>query len=243
YSIRATRPQTVMLSSVLSSDSMHIGLLAAAATNSCFTIFYNPRASPCEFVIPLSKYVKVVYHIRVSIGMHFRMLFETEESSVRRYMGTKTGIAHESHSEAVKKAISGHHAAVSGGVLLKLPFTSIFEYLQPDHIVDAEIARNIRILYTLRYSLAAFLSQDDSLVFHVFILNDELHEVPYILGEITDFDSCRLVLWSHGGDTSDAVSFIHENLNQLDTYISMMGCTSNCYSCFLFLIYVTCGIL
>ncbi|KAG6743325.1 hypothetical protein POTOM_054279 [Populus tomentosa] len=92
---RATRPQTVMPSSVLSSDSMHIGLLAAAAhaaaTNSCFTVFYNPRASPSEFVIPLSKYVKAVFHIRVSVGMRFRMLFETEESSVRRYMGTITG--------------------------------------------------------------------------------------------------------------------------------------------------------
>ncbi|XP_047319683.1 auxin response factor 8-like isoform X2 [Impatiens glandulifera] len=94
---RAIRPQTVMPSSVLSSDSMHIGLLAAAAhaaaTNSCFTIFYNPRASPSEFVISLSKYVKAVYHTRVSVGMRFRMLFETEESSVRRYMGTITGIA------------------------------------------------------------------------------------------------------------------------------------------------------
>lgn len=44
---RAHRPQTVMPSSVLSSDSMHLGLLAAAAhaasTNSRFTIFYNPR--------------------------------------------------------------------------------------------------------------------------------------------------------------------------------------------------------
>ncbi|KAM7523922.1 hypothetical protein LguiA_013824 [Lonicera macranthoides] len=93
---RATRPQTVMPSSVLTSDSMHIGLLAAAAhasaTNSCFTIFYNPRASPSEFVIPLSKYVKAVFHTRVSVGMRFRMLFETEESSVRRYMGTITGI-------------------------------------------------------------------------------------------------------------------------------------------------------
>ncbi|KAL8125370.1 hypothetical protein AgCh_012892 [Apium graveolens] len=93
---RATRPQTVMPSSVLSSDSMHIGLLAAAAhaaaTNSCFTIFYNPRASPSEFVIPLSKYFKAVLHTRVSVGMRFRMLFETEESSVRRYMGTITGI-------------------------------------------------------------------------------------------------------------------------------------------------------
>ncbi|KAA8524106.1 hypothetical protein F0562_010463 [Nyssa sinensis] len=93
----ANRPQTVMPSSVLSSDSMHIGLLAAAAhaaaTNSRFTIFYNPRASPSEFVIPLAKYAKAVYHTRVSVGMRFRMLFETEESSVRRYMGTITGIS------------------------------------------------------------------------------------------------------------------------------------------------------
>lgn len=59
---RANRPQTVMPSSVLSSDSMHIGLLAAAAhaaaTNSCFTVFYNPRLSM------LSKFPPVVllYH-------------------------------------------------------------------------------------------------------------------------------------------------------------------------------------
>ncbi|URD83846.1 auxin response factor [Musa troglodytarum] len=94
---RANRPQTVMPSSVLSSDSMHIGLLAAAAhaaaTNSRFTIFYNPRASPSEFVIPLSKYLKAVFHTRVSVGMRFRMLFETEECSVRRYMGTITGLS------------------------------------------------------------------------------------------------------------------------------------------------------
>lgn len=93
----ATRPQTIVPSSVLSSDSMHIGLLAAAAhaaaTNSRFTIFYNPRGCPAEFVVPLVKYVKAVYHTRVSVGMRFRMLFETEESSVRRYMGTIMGIS------------------------------------------------------------------------------------------------------------------------------------------------------
>ncbi|CAH9113847.1 unnamed protein product [Cuscuta europaea] len=94
---RANRPQTVMPSSVVSSDSMHLGLLAAAAhaaaTNSRFTIFYNPRASPSEFVVPLAKYVKAVYHTRISVGMRFRMLFETEESGVRRHMGTITGIS------------------------------------------------------------------------------------------------------------------------------------------------------
>ncbi|CAD5171024.1 unnamed protein product [Musa acuminata subsp. malaccensis] len=95
---RTNQPQTSASSSlVLSSDSMHIGLFAAAAhaaaTNSRFTIFYNPRASPSEFVIPLSKYTKAVFHTCVSIGMRFRMLFETEESSIRRYMGTITGIS------------------------------------------------------------------------------------------------------------------------------------------------------
>ena len=46
--------------------------------------YFLCRASPSEFVIPLAKYVKAVYHTRVSVGMRFRMLFETEESSVRR---------------------------------------------------------------------------------------------------------------------------------------------------------------
>ncbi|KAG8077002.1 hypothetical protein GUJ93_ZPchr0006g45750 [Zizania palustris] len=91
----ATRPQPALSSSVLSSDSMHIGILAAAAhaaaNSSPFTIFYNPRASPSEFVIPLAKYNKALY-TQVSLGMRFRMLFETEDSGVRRYMGTITGI-------------------------------------------------------------------------------------------------------------------------------------------------------
>ncbi|XP_024027642.1 phosphopantothenate--cysteine ligase 2 [Morus notabilis] len=36
----------------------------------------------------------------------------------------------QEHSEAVKRAISENHAAVVEGLLLKLPFTTIFEYLQ-----------------------------------------------------------------------------------------------------------------
>ncbi|KAI9123322.1 hypothetical protein K1719_006211 [Acacia pycnantha] len=93
---RANRLQPALSSSVISSDSMHIGILAAAAhaaaNNSPFTIFYNPRASPAEFVIPLAKYNKAMY-TQVSLGMRFRMMFETEESGVRRYMGTITGIS------------------------------------------------------------------------------------------------------------------------------------------------------
>ncbi|XP_019415276.1 PREDICTED: auxin response factor 19-like [Lupinus angustifolius] len=92
----ANRQQPALSSSVISSDSMHIGVLAAAAhaasNNSPFTIFYNPRASPSEFVIPLAKYNKALY-TQVSLGMRFRMMFETEDSGVRRYMGTITGIS------------------------------------------------------------------------------------------------------------------------------------------------------
>ncbi|CBI24055.3 unnamed protein product, partial [Vitis vinifera] len=94
---RANRQPTNLSSSVLSSDSMHIGILAAAAhaaaNNSPFTVFYNPRASPSEFVIPLAKYYKAAYSNQISLGMRFRMMFETEESGTRRYMGTITGIS------------------------------------------------------------------------------------------------------------------------------------------------------
>ncbi|KAG0471861.1 hypothetical protein HPP92_016407 [Vanilla planifolia] len=94
---RANRQPTNISSSVLSSDSMHIGILAvaahAAASNSPFTVFYNPRASPSEFVIPVAKYNKAVYGHQLSLGMRFRMMFETEESGTRRYMGTITGIS------------------------------------------------------------------------------------------------------------------------------------------------------
>ncbi|WVZ92172.1 hypothetical protein U9M48_038258 [Paspalum notatum var. saurae] len=94
---RANRQPVNLSSSVLSSDSMHIGILAAAAhaaaNNSQFTVFYNPRASLSEFVIPFAKYQKAVCSNQLSLGMRFRMMFETEESGTRRYMGTITGIS------------------------------------------------------------------------------------------------------------------------------------------------------
>ncbi|KAK8354114.1 hypothetical protein V6Z12_A05G200600 [Gossypium hirsutum] len=93
----ANRHQAPLPSSVLSADSMHIGVLAAAAQAAAnrtpFTIFYNPRSCPSEFVIPMAKYCKSVYATQVSAGMRFGMMFETEESGKRRYMGTIVGIS------------------------------------------------------------------------------------------------------------------------------------------------------
>ncbi|XP_057533263.1 auxin response factor 5-like [Amaranthus tricolor] len=94
---RANRETTTLPSSVLSADSMHIGVLAAAAhaaaNRTPFTVFYNPRACPTEFVIPASKFRKAIYGTPVSAGMRFGMMFETEESGKRRYMGTIVSIS------------------------------------------------------------------------------------------------------------------------------------------------------
>ncbi|EPS61777.1 auxin response factor 5, partial [Genlisea aurea] len=94
---RANRQQATMPSSVLSADSMHIGILAAAAhaaaNRTPFTVFYNPRACSSEFVVSFAKYRKAVFGTQISVGMRFGMMFETEESSKRRYMGTITGIS------------------------------------------------------------------------------------------------------------------------------------------------------
>ncbi|KAL1815730.1 hypothetical protein ACET3Z_018304 [Daucus carota] len=94
---RASRQQKALPSSVLSADSMHIGILAAAAhaaaNGSQFTVFYNPRACPSEFVVPLAKYRKSVYSTLMSKGTRFGMMFETEDSGKRRYMGTIVGIS------------------------------------------------------------------------------------------------------------------------------------------------------
>ncbi|XP_057813651.1 auxin response factor 11 isoform X2 [Cryptomeria japonica] len=92
---RTARQQSGIPSSVLSSQNMQLGLLAAAAhavaTKSMFHIFYNPRTSPAEFVIPYHKYVKSVSQ-SLSIGMQFKMRFETEDAAERRYTGVITGI-------------------------------------------------------------------------------------------------------------------------------------------------------
>ncbi|KAK6126639.1 hypothetical protein DH2020_039615 [Rehmannia glutinosa] len=65
-----------------------------------FRHIFRGKASPSEFVIPLAKYYKAVCSNQISLGMRFRMMFETEESGTRRYrqqfhvyMGTITGIS------------------------------------------------------------------------------------------------------------------------------------------------------
>ncbi|CAN1138615.1 Auxin response factor 2 [Linum perenne] len=92
---RAMRQQGNVPSSVISSHSMHLGVLATAwhaiSTGTLFTVYYKPRTSPSEFIIPFDQYMESAKS-NYSIGMRFKMRFEGEEAPEQRFTGTIVGI-------------------------------------------------------------------------------------------------------------------------------------------------------
>ncbi|XXG66779.1 hypothetical protein AAC387_Pa06g0284 [Persea americana] len=82
--------------SVPCTQMLNLGTLAAVANavsmKSVFHIYYNPRASPSEFIIPYRKFSKCFDH-SFSVGMRFKMRFESEDAAERRYTGLITGIS------------------------------------------------------------------------------------------------------------------------------------------------------
>uniref|UniRef100_A0A0E0JT39 Auxin response factor n=1 Tax=Oryza punctata TaxID=4537 RepID=A0A0E0JT39_ORYPU len=91
---RAMRQLSNVPSSVISSQSMHLGVLATAwhaiNTKSMFTVYYKPRTSPSEFIIPYDQYMESVKN-NYSVAMRFRMRFEGEEAPEQRFTGTIIG--------------------------------------------------------------------------------------------------------------------------------------------------------
>lgn len=87
------RHQSSMPPSVISSQSMHLGVLATAShaitTQTLFVVYYKPRTS--QFIIGLNKYLEATQH-GYSVGMRFKMRFEGEDSPERRFTGTIVGI-------------------------------------------------------------------------------------------------------------------------------------------------------
>ncbi|XP_043705451.1 auxin response factor 2B-like [Telopea speciosissima] len=92
---RAMRQQSTIPSSVISSHSMHLGVLATAwhavSTGTMFTIYYKPRTSPAGFIVPFDQYMESVKN-NYSIGMRFKMRFEGEEAPEQRFTGTIVGV-------------------------------------------------------------------------------------------------------------------------------------------------------
>lgn len=87
------RQQSSMPSSVISSQSMHLGVLATAshavATQTMFVVYYKPRTS--QFIISLNKYLEAVNN-KFAVGMRYKMRFEGEDSPERRFSGTVVGV-------------------------------------------------------------------------------------------------------------------------------------------------------
>lgn len=90
---RVARQQSSMPSSVISSQSMHLGVLATAShavsTQTLFVVYYKPRTS--QFIISLNKYLEAVNN-NFAVGMRFKMRFEGEDSPERRFSGTIIGL-------------------------------------------------------------------------------------------------------------------------------------------------------
>ncbi|KAK4803055.1 hypothetical protein SAY86_001258 [Trapa natans] len=90
---RLVRKQSSMPSSVISSQTMHVGVLATAShavkTRTLFVVYYKPRTS--QFIVSLNKYLEAL-KTSYTVGMRFKMRFEGEDSPERRFSGTIIGV-------------------------------------------------------------------------------------------------------------------------------------------------------
>ncbi|ESQ42301.1 hypothetical protein EUTSA_v10012728mg [Eutrema salsugineum] len=91
---RSARPRNGLPDSIIEKNSCSdiLSLVAnAVSTKSMFHVFYSPRATHAEFVIPYEKYTTSIRN-PICIGTRFRMRFEMEDSPERRCAGVVTGV-------------------------------------------------------------------------------------------------------------------------------------------------------
>ncbi|XWS73737.1 hypothetical protein CRYUN_Cryun02cG0154300 [Craigia yunnanensis] len=92
---RAVRQGNGLPDSVIAKQNSYPNFLStvdnAISTKSMFHVFYSPRASHAEFVIPFQKYFKSITN-PVCTGTRFKMRFEMDDSPERRCSGVVTGI-------------------------------------------------------------------------------------------------------------------------------------------------------
>ncbi|XP_066313507.1 auxin response factor 1-like isoform X1 [Miscanthus floridulus] len=88
---RLVQKQSTMPASVISSQSMHLGVLASAShaikTNSIFLVYYRPRLSQSQYIVSLNKYLESS-KIGFNVGVRFKMSFEGEDVPVKKFSGT-----------------------------------------------------------------------------------------------------------------------------------------------------------
>ncbi|XP_031373375.1 auxin response factor 23-like [Punica granatum] len=99
-SVRRSKSQKIISTSVISGDNMHHGVLGSAfhaiSARSIFTVYCRPWTSSMPFIIPVSQYMKSLEN-EISVGLRFRMLFESEECVEQRFTGTVVGVEDLDH--------------------------------------------------------------------------------------------------------------------------------------------------
>ncbi|KAK3158199.1 hypothetical protein QOZ80_2AG0134080 [Eleusine coracana subsp. coracana] len=132
---RLMRQLNNMPSSVISSHSMHLGVLATAShaisTGTLFSVFYKPRTSQSEFVVSVSKYLEAKNR-KMSVGMRFKMRFEGDESPERRFSGTIIGLGSISTNSTSPWADSDWRS-------LKVQWDEPSAVLRPDRVSPWEL--------------------------------------------------------------------------------------------------------
>ncbi|KAK8550728.1 hypothetical protein V6N13_119233 [Hibiscus sabdariffa] len=92
---RAVQPRNGLPDSIIAEHNSYPNVLSpvtnAITTKSMFHVFYSPRVSHAEFVIPFQKYVKSIIN-PVCTGTRFRMRFEMDDLPERRCNGVVTGV-------------------------------------------------------------------------------------------------------------------------------------------------------
>ncbi|KAF5751532.1 putative Auxin response factor [Tripterygium wilfordii] len=91
---RTVRPRNGLPDSLIKKQNSYPGVLSqvanALSTKSTFQVFYSPRASHAEFIIPYHKYLRSIKS-PVCIGARFKMRFEIDDSPEQRLSGVVTG--------------------------------------------------------------------------------------------------------------------------------------------------------
>ncbi|KAL2938261.1 Auxin response factor 4 [Bienertia sinuspersici] len=92
---RALRPKSGLPDSVIGKQNMYPNVLSAVAnavsTKTMFHVFYSPRASHPDFILPYQRYIKSISN-QTSAGTRFKMRFEVDESPERRCHGVVIGV-------------------------------------------------------------------------------------------------------------------------------------------------------
>ncbi|CAH2069337.1 unnamed protein product, partial [Thlaspi arvense] len=91
---RSARPKNGLPDSIIQKNSCSnfLSLVSnAVSTKSMFHVFYSPRATHAEFVIPYEKYITSIRN-PICIGTRFKMRFEMDDSPERRCSGVVTGV-------------------------------------------------------------------------------------------------------------------------------------------------------